>query len=99
MHTLENAVAVAGKLHLVHGEAVRENRMGRYFRFSVKQETPWEDGGVRNDFLLVRAYKPEVQDLLKALEEGTPIRVSGEVRSSVGSGAMYILADEVKILE
>lgn len=98
MNVLENAVAVAGRLHLVHGETVRENRMGRYFRFSVRQDTPWQDGSTRHDFLLARAYRPEVQNLLKELREGTPIRVSGEIRSSVGSGEMYILADEVDIL-
>ncbi|MBL3592343.1 MAG: DNA-binding protein [Synergistaceae bacterium] len=98
MHTLENAVAVAGKLHLVHGEAVKENRMGRYYRFSIKQDTPWEDGSTRHDFLLARAYRPEVQHLLKELKEGTAIRVAGEIRSSVGSGEMYILADEVTVI-
>ena len=99
MHTLENAVAVVGKLHLIHGEAVKENRMGRYFRFSVRQDTFSKDGSARHDFLLARAYRPEVQDLLRELKEGTPIRISGEIRSSVGSGEMYILADEVGILE
>ncbi|QTX32386.1 OB-fold nucleic acid binding domain-containing protein [Aminithiophilus ramosus] len=98
MNVLENAVAVAGRLHLVHGETIGENRMGRYFRFSVRQDTPWKDGSTRHDFLLARAYRPEVQNLLRELKEGTSIRVSGEIRSSVGSGEMYILADEVDIL-
>ncbi len=97
MQVLENLVKVSGKLHLVHGDKVQENRLGKYVRFSVRQDTPWDDGSMRHDFLIMRAYRPDIQEAVMNLGEGAPIKVEGQVRSSVGSGEMYILVDNMEI--
>lgn len=98
MQVLENLVKVTGKLHLVHGETIQENRLGRYVRFSVRQDTPWEDGSTRHDFLIMRAYKREIQDLVLKQSEGVAVKIEGQVRSSLGSGEMYILVENMEIL-
>ncbi len=69
---------------------VAENRLGKYVSFAVRQETPWSDGSTRRDFLLMRAYHPELREWVLSREEGTPLRVEGDVRSSLGSGEMYV---------
>lgn len=96
MQVLENLVKVSGKLHLVHGDKVQENRLGKYVRFSVRQDTPWNDGSTRHDFLIMRAYDREVQEQVFGLSEGAPIKVEGQIRSSVGSGEMYILVKHIE---
>lgn len=98
MQVLENLVKVTGKLHMVHGEKVQANRLGRYVRFSVRQDTPWDDGSTRHDFLIMRAYKPELQELVLKQSEGAAVKIEGQVRSSVGSGEMYIFVENVEIL-
>jgi hypothetical protein len=94
----ENTVTVSGALHLIHGQMIRESKSGRYVHFSVRQETPANDGGTRRDFLLVRAFDPEIQAWVQEQAEGTTVRVIGAVRSSLGSGEMYIQAVRVEAL-
>ena len=86
----ENAVTVSGTLHLSHAGSSAGKPMKKYLPFSVRQDTPGVDGSVRKDFLLARVYDPELQENLKGLEEGITVRVLGDVRSSLGSGEMYI---------
>ena len=86
----ENAVTVSGTLHHSHAGASAGKPMKKYIPFSVRQETPALDGSVRKDFLLARIYDPEIQESLKSLQEGVTVRVHGDVRSSLGSGEMYI---------
>ena len=86
----ENAVTVSGTLHLSHTGFSADKPMKKYLPFSVRQETPGMDGSVRKDFLLARIYDPEIQENLKSLKEGITVRVHGDVRSSLGSGEMYI---------
>lgn len=93
---LENYVKVAGLLHLSKGHMDDENQLGRYVNFSLRQDTPCEDGRVRHDFLRMRAYEPEIQKWVKDQEEGTPIKVEGEAKSSLGSGEMYILVKKIE---
>ncbi|HCL78891.1 MAG TPA: DNA-binding protein [Synergistaceae bacterium] len=85
----ENTVTVSGTLHLIQSDGSEAARK-KYLPLSVRQETPGTDGSVRKDFLLARIYDPQVQVLLKELREGVRIRVRGDVRSSLGSGEMYI---------
>ncbi|ADE57938.1 MAG: DNA-binding protein [Aminobacterium colombiense] len=92
----ENIVTVAGTLHHVQGNRVLQSRLGEYVTFSVKQETPWEDGSTRRDFLLMRAYDPELRLWILGRKEGTPVRVEGDVRSSLGSGEMYVLVRKIE---
>jgi hypothetical protein len=95
---LENNVKVAGLLHLIKGHMEDENQLGHYVNFSLRQDTPCEDGRVRHDFLKMRAYEPDIQEWVKGQEEGTPIRVEGEAKSSLGSGEMYILVKQIEKL-
>ena len=91
MAAVMNEVTVSGLLH-----HIRSEKNDRYFLFSIKQETPWSDGTVRKDFLVSRAFIPGVQEQVRALPEGTPLKVRGLLHSSLGSGEMYIYAREVE---
>ena len=91
---IDNIVTVSGHLHHIRSE----KKNGRYFSFSVKQETPQNDGTLRRDFLVSRAFVPEIREQVMALPEGTPLRVSGILQSSLGSGEMYINVREVEPL-
>ena len=94
----ENTVTVSGALHLIHGQMIRESKSGRYVHFSVRQDTPTNDGGIRKDFLLVRSFDPGIQAWIQEQAEGTTVRVTGAVRSSLGSGEMYLRAEKVEAL-
>jgi hypothetical protein len=92
---MDNSVTVSGLLHHIRSE----KKSDKYFLFSLKQETPWNDGTIRKDFLVSRAFIPDVQKQVKALPEGTPLKVIGSLQSSLGSGEMYIYAREVEALK
>jgi hypothetical protein len=87
-----NAVTVSGLLHHIRTDRKKD----KYFPFSIKQETPWNDGSIRKDFLLSRAFQPDLQEEVKSLPEGTALRVLGFLRSSLGSGEMYIHVEEIQ---
>ena len=53
---IENTVKISGRLHFIEGVQEQISRMGKYVAFSVRQDTPWEDGSIRHDFLLMRAF-------------------------------------------
>lgn len=89
---IHNSVTVSGLLHHIRSE----KKDDKYFLFSVKQETPWNDGTTRKDFLISRAFLPEIQEQVKTLPEGTPLKVSGSLHSSKGSGDIYIYALEIE---
>ncbi|MDR1873940.1 MAG: DNA-binding protein [Synergistaceae bacterium] len=89
---VNNAVTVSGLLHHIR----TDRKSDKYFPFSIKQETPWNDGSTRKDFLISRAFQPALQEELKALPEGTPLRVLGFLQSSLGSGEMYIHVEEIQ---
>jgi len=91
---VDNVVTVSGLLH--HTKS--EKKSDRYFLFSIKQETQWSDGTIRKDFLISRAFIPEIQTLVKELPKGTPVRLRGKLQSSRGSGEIYIYACEVEVL-
>jgi len=90
----DNEVTVSGLLHHIKSEKKND----KYFMFSVKQETQQDDGTRRKDFLVSRAFASEIQEQVKALEEGTPLVVRGVLHSSLGSGDMYIDAREIQKL-
>jgi hypothetical protein len=95
---VKNYVQVSGNLHLIKGHMEDENQVGKYVHFAVKQDTSCSDGMTRHDFLLMRAYDPEIGEWVKQQQEGLPVIVEGEVKSSLGSGEMYILVKDVKAL-
>ena len=94
MVQIENSVTVSGLLHFI--ETDRKDL--KYFPFSIRHENPWTDGTLRKDFLTVRAFVPEVQEQLKALAEGTPVKVEGVLRASRGSGDLYLSAERLEVL-
>jgi hypothetical protein len=91
---VDNIVTVSGLLHHIRSE----KKSDKYFLFSIKQETPWHDGTTRKDFLVSRAFVSTVQETVKNLPEGTPLKVQGSLHSSLGSGEMYIYAQEVETI-
>ncbi len=68
------------------------------FEFSVRHENLWTDGLTRKDFLNARAFDKDMQEILKTLDENTPIRVSGILQSSKGSGELYLAVNELQVL-
>lgn len=93
----ENTVTVSGTLHLIHVEP-SAGKPKKYVPFSVRQDTTGADGSVRKDFLLARIYDGQLQETFKDMNEGTPVRVLGDVRSSLGSGEMYINVKTIELL-
>ena len=91
---IENMVTVSGLLHHIKSE----KKSDKYFSFSVKQESQQDDGTIRKDFLVSRAFAPAIQEQVKSMPEGAPLKVQGTLQSSLGSGEMYINALEVQIL-
>ena len=83
----ENSVTVSGRLHFIGTK-----KEHKYFPFSIRHENAWVDGTTRRDFLTARAFPAEIQEKLKGLEEGAPVRVEGVLRSSRGSGELYLAA-------
>ncbi|MDR1651242.1 MAG: DNA-binding protein [Synergistaceae bacterium] len=91
---VDNSVTISGLLH--HIKSGKKN--GKYFLFSVKQETLWGDGATRRDFLVSRAFLPEIQEQVQNLPEGTAVKVTGSLHSSLGSGELYIYVQGVEVL-
>lgn len=89
-----NTVTLTG---LVHHLARKKD--SKYFPFSVRHESTWTDGTTRKDFLNARAFPADVQEKLASLPENAPIRVKGELRSSKGSGELYLAVLEAEALE
>ena len=89
---VDNTVTISGLLHHIKSDKKND----KYFSFSIKQETPWSDGTIRKDFLISRAFAPDLQEHVKALPEGTPLTVRGALQSSLGSGEMYVYVQEVQ---
>ena len=89
-----NTVTLTG---LVHHLARKKD--SKYFPFSVRHENTWADGTTRKDFLNARAFPADVQEKLASLPENTPVRVSGELRTSKGSGELYLAVLEAEALD
>ena len=92
----ENSVTVTGLIHLPKGDMAGKNRNGVYLRFSLKHPSVGYDGVERVSFLPVRVFDPVLQEWLRGKGEGTPVRITGRVHSSSGSGEMFILAETLE---
>ncbi|MBQ7155330.1 MAG: OB-fold nucleic acid binding domain-containing protein [Synergistaceae bacterium] len=88
-----NTVTITGLVH--HLSRKKDNN---YFPFSIRHENTWTDGTTRKDFLNARASLPELQEALKALPENSPVRIKGTLRSSKGSGELYLAVLEAEPL-
>ena len=89
-----NTAVITGLVHHLN-----KKKGSEYFPFSIRHENIWTDGTTRKDFLNARAFSADTQDILKALPENSPIRVKGTLRSSKGSGELYLAVLEVEALE
>lgn len=89
----ENSVTLSGRLH-----HLSRKKDEKHFAFSIRHESRWIDDTMRKDFLNARAFPAELQEKLKSLEEGTPIRVHGALRTSTGSGELYLSVSDVEVL-
>lgn len=92
----ENTVTLCGMVHLPQGDMEDGNQLGRYLRFSVKLTVKGYDGIDRTNFLPVRVFDPALQSWLRTKKEGDGIRLKGSVRSSLGSGEMYVHAESME---
>lgn len=88
----ENTVVVSGMLHHIK----KDKQSDKYFLFAIKQESTKADGSTRRDFLVSRVFVPEIAKQVSEMAVGTPLKVSGELRVSSGSGEMYIYARAVE---
>ena len=91
-----NTASITGLLHHLN-----KKKDSKYFPFSIRHENTWTDGTTRKDFLNARAFPAETQELLKALPENTPVKVRGTLRSSKGSGELFLAvleADKLDVL-
>ncbi|MBQ7069072.1 MAG: OB-fold nucleic acid binding domain-containing protein [Synergistaceae bacterium] len=89
----ENSVKISGLLH-----HLSRKKDEKYFAFSIRHENLWTDGTTRKDFLSARAFNQEICEKLKPLDENTPIKVEGVLKSSKGSGELYLAVEKVEIL-
>ena len=87
-----NSVTISGLIH--HLSKKKES----YFPFSIRHENLWKDGTTRKDFLSARAFSKDLQEKLSSLEENTPVKIKGVLRSSKGSGEMFIDVTEAETL-
>ncbi|HCL78890.1 MAG TPA: DNA-binding protein, partial [Synergistaceae bacterium] len=92
----ENTVTLSGTLHLPKGDMEGSNQHGQYLKFSVKQSMVGYDGIERTSFLPVRVFDPALKEWLKTRKEGDAIRLTGSIRSSSGSGDMFIRPDSLE---
>lgn len=95
----ENSVVVSGAIHLPKGDMVGRNRHGTYLKFALKQMTTGYDGVERPSFLPVRVFDQALQEQFRAKGHGDSVRIAGTLRSSTGSGEMFILAESIENTE
>ncbi len=94
----ENTVRVTGSIHLPKGDRAAKSKGGVYLHFSLRHSSLGFDGIERPSFLPVRVFDPVLQEWLRDRGEDSPVRVAGKLRSSTGSGEMFILAESLEDL-
>jgi len=92
----ESFVRIDGNLHFIQGDDRGENKEGKYLRFALKRDYQDVDGSLRHDFIILRAYDNAIKDWILSKREGTPVLVEGELRSSRGSGEVYVYVKEIR---
>lgn len=98
MERLVNDVYLSGVIHFLQGESCGESRLGKYFEFSLKRQFKDTDGCDRIDYLRVRVFDEDLQEWVSKQEEGTSVWIAGELRSSLGSGRIYVLVKRIQKL-
>ena len=89
----ENSVTISGLLH-----HLSRKKDDKHFAFSIRHEN-FFNGSTRKDFLNARAFADDVKEKLNSLEENAPIKVKGSLRTSTGSGELYLAVSELEVLE
>ena len=87
-----NSVTISGLIHHL------SKKNHSYFSFSIRHDNLWTDGTARKDFLSARAFGKDLQEKLSGLAENTPVKIGGVLRSSKGSGEMFIDVTEAETL-
>ena len=98
MSKLVNDVYLSGVIHFLKGESYGESRLGKYFEFSLKRQYADTDGCDRVDYLRMRVFDPAIQEWIAKQEEGAPVWSAGELRSSLGSGRIYVMVSKIQAL-
>ena len=88
-----NSATISG---LIHHLSKKKN--SSYFAFSIRHENSWTDGSLRKDFLDARAFRDDLREFLAGLPENTPVIINGVLRSSKGSGELFLDVTEAKTL-
>lgn len=88
-----NITVISGLIH-----HLSQKKNSSYFPFSIRHESSQPDGSTRKDFLNARAFDDELGAKLEDLAENTPILVKGVLRSSKGSGELYLSVNEAEVL-
>ena len=83
----ENSVTISGLLH-----HLSRKKDDKHFAFSIRHENLF-NGATRKDFLNARAFADEAKEKLKTLDENTAIKVKGSLRTSTGSGELFLSVD------
>ena len=91
----KNNVVITGRVHFL-GSSKKNNK---YFPFALRHENTWFDGSTRKDFLNVRVFPEELQEKIKSFNEDDFIEVKGTLRSSRGSGELYLAALELSKID
>ncbi len=92
----KNNVVITGRVHFL-GSSKKNNN--KYFPFALRHENTWLDGSTRKDFLNVRVFPDELQEKIKSFNEDDFIEVKGTLRSSRGSGELYLAALELSKID
>ena len=98
MSKLVNDVYLSAVVHFLKGESYGESRLGKYFEFSLKRQYSDTDGCDRVDYLRMRVFDPAIQEWIVKQEEGAPVWIAGELRSSLGSGRIYVMVSKIQAL-
>lgn len=98
MSKLVNDVYLSGVIHFLKGDNYGESRLGKYYQFSLKRQYVDSDGCDRIDFLSMRVFDPALQEWIAKQEEGAPVWIAGEIRSSLGSGRIYVMVTKIQSL-
>lgn len=88
-----NTVTISG---LIHHLSRKKNNS--YFPFSIRHENLWTDGTARKDFLNARAFPDGLREKLSGFAENTPVKITGVLRSSKGSGELFLDVTDAEIL-
>ncbi len=90
----KNFVKISGLVHFLSNS--KNNH--KYFPFALRHENIYNNM-LRKDFLNVRVFPEDLQEKIKSLNENDFVELTGVLRSSRGSGELYLAALEINKLD